>query len=80
MNAKELFTKEGKAAGVFYCDACRSTAASVETAERCCRCSYCNEHTHANPGGAYYFTHKPCEEKARAAALEKRIDMVEKLK
>jgi hypothetical protein len=44
MNAIELFHQNGKTAGVFYCEKCRSVHANKQSAERCCmpfKCDMC---------------------------------------
>lgn len=44
MNAKELFLPDGGSAGIYFCEACRLTAANQEIAEQCCKpykCKHC---------------------------------------
>jgi hypothetical protein len=46
MNATELFTKEGKSAGVFYCATCKRISQNQYLADVCCApklCEKCNE-------------------------------------
>ena len=46
MEAQELFLKEGKSAGVWFCSSCRRVDYSQEYAEACCKpknCEYCGE-------------------------------------
>jgi hypothetical protein len=46
MNATELFTKEGKSAGVFYCATCKIVHRNEHFANECCGpnlCAKCNE-------------------------------------
>lgn len=43
MNPIELFHKDGKPSGVFYCEKCRIIHRTLETATQCCdyRCKHC---------------------------------------
>ena len=41
MNAQELFLKDGKSSGVFFCEKCRMTARTQEAAEQCCKSYVC---------------------------------------
>lgn len=51
MNAYELFHKDGRTAGAFYCSKCRVIHPSNEAAEQCCapyKCQYCGKETERN--------------------------------
>lgn len=41
MDAQELFTLNGKSAGIYYCGACKFVARTEEQAEACCKCRSC---------------------------------------
>ena len=43
MKPQELFLKDGKSAGVFYCSNCKCVNKTKEGADGCCRCSRCEE-------------------------------------
>jgi hypothetical protein len=41
MEAQELYLKDGKSTGIFFCSICRTVHRSKEEAESCCVCSEC---------------------------------------
>jgi hypothetical protein len=43
MNAKLVYDAEGKQLGAAYCSNCNRIWESVDSATRCCKCSYCGE-------------------------------------
>lgn len=46
MNATELYLKDGRSAGIWYCEKCRIVSKDKETAEKCCapwHCKTCGE-------------------------------------
>jgi len=77
MNATELFVKEGKSAGIYFCGQCRCVARTQEEAERCCKpyaCDKCGKeilryHTRCND----------CDNTERARIERERFDKAEKL-
>ena len=74
MDGQELYLKDGRSAGVFYCSKCRIVAREKEQADNCCvprKCDTCG----AEIGNSYC---EPCadnreieKEKARFEAAEK---------
>jgi hypothetical protein len=43
MNATELFLKDGKPTGIFFCEKCRQIACTHDSAERCCKNYLCTK-------------------------------------
>lgn len=71
MNVKQLFTADGTPVRSAMCGVCGRVWESVESAERCCRCSVCGQLCSWHAG----VTHPDCDQKRRAQldaqALEK---------
>lgn len=70
MNATELYLKDGKSAGVFYCEKCRHVAGSQILADQCCKnylCSRCGN----DVGSRSWLI---CETCRHAADVEKELD------
>lgn len=77
MNAIELFHRDGKSAGVFYCEKCRIVATSKHLADQCCNwvCKTCGKPTGRN----YWSICDPCERIEREEKERKRFKDAEKV-
>lgn len=78
MNATELFLKDGKDAGIFFCEKCRQVAASQYLADRCCKeylCSKCGNAT----GGRIWLVCDACRAADESAKERERFEKAEKL-
>ena len=78
MNATELYLKEGKSAGVFYCEKCRNVAGSQHLAEQCCKnylCSKCGKDT----GSRSWLVCDACRAADEVAKERARFEKAEKL-
>ena len=78
MNATELFLKDGKSAGIFFCGECRRVAPTQDIAVDCCqtyRCRECGKDT----GAHHYTVCEDCRRKARDAKEAERFAKAEKL-
>ena len=77
MNATELYHKDGKSTGVFYCSKCRLVRREQQHAEQCCGVRHCHTCPAEAADGRIYCA--PCQlihEMAREAA---RYDKAEKV-
>jgi len=78
MNATELFLKDGKTAGIFFCGKCRMVAHSQQMAEECCqsyKCQYCGKDT----GTRHYTACDECRAANEAKKERERFEKAEKL-
>lgn len=78
MNATELYLKEGKSAGIFYCEKCRCVAGSQHLAEQCCQnylCSSCGK----DVGSRSWLVCDECRDAKEVALEQSRFDKAEKL-
>jgi len=76
MNAQELFIKDGKSAGVFYCPVCLFVSRSRELAEACCKPRICDKCGLEIEKHSYCH---PCHDKAERAKEQARFEAAEKL-
>ena len=77
MSPIELFTKEGKATGVYFCEKCRIVNTVKDVVERCCapwKCETCGGDTKK-----YWTTCDDCRAKKEAEAERARFEKAEKL-
>ena len=77
MNPIELFHKNGKSAGVFYCYKCHRVAKSKDAAEECCTptlCKFCGK-----PCRQYHTCCDDCSKSQSVKAEQERFDKAEKL-
>lgn len=75
MNARELFTADGKSAGVYYCEACNLVSRDKQFADECCVCRHCNkpyDRKKEFSGG-----HSACWREDRTNRQRKRLDEAE---
>jgi hypothetical protein len=78
MNATELYLKDGRTAGIFFCGQCRIVASSRTFAEDCCqnyKCESCGKDT----GGRSYTKCATCINAERKAKEAERFAKAEKL-
>jgi hypothetical protein len=78
MNATELFLKDGKPTGIFFCEKCRQIACTHDSAERCCKnylCTKCGVDT----GQRSWTACEPCRRAAEAEGERARFEKAEKL-
>lgn len=78
MNATELFLKDGRTAGVFYCEKCRVVARTKDDADQCCVpyiCKTCGKET----GRRFYTICDTCVTAKHAKEERERFDKAEKL-
>jgi len=78
MNAIELFQKDGKQTGAFYCEKCRLIYQSSERANQCCNnyhCNYCGKDT----GSRFRLICDPCQELKFENKEKERFEKSEKL-
>lgn len=79
MNAQELFLKDGRPSGVFFCGECRLTRRTEEEAERCCgpyKCEDCG----VDVDRKRFRTVCPdCEAKRQAARERMQFDKARKI-
>ena len=78
MNATELFLKDGRTAGIFFCERCRCVAPTEHLAGQCCQnyqCQTCGQDT----GTRHYTVCEPCRRKEEAAKEAERYAKAEKL-
>lgn len=78
MNATELYLKEGKSAGIFYCEKCLCVAGSQHLAEQCCKnylCSKCGK----DVGSRSWLVCDACRSAAEVEKERERFDKAEKL-
>lgn len=64
MNPVELFHKDGKPAGIWYCSKCRHVAVNQAMGERCCEvhiCKFCNKPVEEK----HWLSHPECAREAR---------------
>mgnify|MGYP001203851990 CR=1 FL=1 len=77
MNATELFHKDGRPAGVWYCEKCRLTFSHREAAELCCKpyvCSLCGK-----PCEQFHTICESCLSARRIAVEQERFEKAVKL-
>lgn len=77
MSAMELFQKDGKSAGIFYCSTCRCVAKTQGEAERCCqpyKCQKCGKECEK-----YWTICTECRKKEEAEKEQKRFDAATKI-
>ncbi|MCR4293654.1 MAG: hypothetical protein NUV76_12345 [Candidatus Kuenenia sp.] len=70
MNVQELFLKDGKSAGVYYCEECKIITKKKEDANNCCKrnnCKYCSKLVEEK----YWLAHRECIEKDKMEKAEK---------
>ena len=79
MNATELFHKDGKATGVFYCTSCRIVSRTQEQAEECCKPRKCSNCKCELPKETYYTGCSDCRVKREAAKEKERFERAEKV-
>lgn len=78
MNATELFLKDGKSAGIFYCEKCRCVAGSQVLAEQCCKnylCSKCGK----DVGSRSWLVCDACRASEETANEREHFEKAEKL-
>lgn len=78
MNATELYLKDGKSAGIFYCEKCRCVAGSQVLAEQCCKdylCSKCGK----DVGSRSWLVCDACRAADEIAKEHERFEKAEKL-
>lgn len=78
MNATELYLKEGKSAGIYYCGKCRNVAASQHLAEQCCQnylCSKCGK----DVGSRSWLVCDSCRAASEVDKERERFEKAEKL-
>lgn len=78
MNATELHLKDGRSAGIYFCEKCRMVAGSQHLAEQCCenyKCSTCGKDT----GSRTWLICDVCRQSERAAKERERFAKAEKL-
>ena len=74
MNAKELFLKDGKSAGVYYCLKCKLVHKLIESAEECCKPYKCQDCGKVAPR-----YHVRCKQCANIHTENVRFQLAEKL-
>ena len=77
MNATELFVKEGKSAGIYFCGQCRCVSRTQAEAEQCCKpyaCDKCGKEILR-----YHTRCDDCHNVERARVERERFDKAEKL-
>jgi hypothetical protein len=76
MNAQELYLKDGKSAGRYFCEKCRIIALTKDDAEKCCICHNCGKPERSK----YYTLCDQCKEVAdqdrRAKEAQKEHDIL----
>jgi len=77
MNATELFLKEGKSAGVWYCEKCRTVHSAAQLAEQCCQNYKCT--TCGADAGKHYLRCESCRDKEDQEKERQRFEAAEKL-
>lgn len=78
MNATELYLKDGRFAGIFYCSECHLVKLTKDQADRCCeptKCQYCGKES----GRKHYLACESCERANQLKKEAERFDKAEKL-
>ena len=78
MNATELFHKDGRTAGVFYCEKCRMVKRTQYEAEQCCKpykCSSCGKDCERQ----YYTICNECDRQREITREQERFAKAEKV-
>jgi len=79
MNATELFLKDGRPAGIFFCEKCRNVARNKETADLCCdwhyKCKECGEKVEQ----IHWTVCRKCEGLARIKKENERFNKADKV-
>lgn len=79
MNAQELYLKNGKAAGIYYCGECATVHRILEDAGRCCQPATCNGCGSPLPKGKSQPC-KSCWKRSLEAKEQERFANAEKIK
>lgn len=79
MDAKELLKPDGKPSGVFMCSRCRLVYSGVESAERCCCCTFCGEEVVRKEGQARCHYHQACWDKDIGDRYKAQLDKAEEI-
>ena len=77
MNAQELFLKDGKSAGVYYCENCKLVSKTLAEADDCCSPDKCQ--TCGAEAERYRMFCNSCQRKKEHAAEMSRFAKAEKL-
>lgn len=72
-NPLNLFTGDGKRISACLCDSCHRIWESAESAERCCKCSYCGGSCDWRHG----VSHRDCQDTARKKGESDRLEKAE---
>lgn len=78
MNATELFLKDGRTSGIYFCGECRIVHPSEDRANKCCtnpECSKCGVDT----GERYYTVCEPCRRAEETRNEQERFEKAEKI-
>jgi len=77
MNATELYHKDGKSTGIFFCAGCRTVHRAQPEADQCCAPRHCPDCPELAPKHRIYC--QSCEDKRAAAREAARYDKAEKV-